>query len=302
MKAYLTLDVGGTQIKSALLSDAYRPLESTLRYPARSDQARDCILQNLTQILEEGLQRGTAGGYEVAGVGIAFPGPFDYARGVSLMQGIGKYDAIYGFPLGEFLQALPCMAGRPLLFANDADLYCLGECLLGAGRAYNRVMLCCIGTGLGSGFVEEGRLVKKGNRVPVDGWLFRQPFRDGTLDSWLSAAGLRRLIRDSGAFPKGTDAKELAEAARRSDPAALNIWKTFGAMLAQALPAYAQRFGAQAVFLGGQVARSAELFTQGLEAALKEAGVQLRISADSSLSAMQALPLLLEGKAANPYV
>ena len=98
MKAYLTLDVGGTQIKSALLSDAYRPLESTLRYPARSDQARDCILQNLTQILEEGLQRGTAGGYEVAGVGIAFPGPFDYARGVSLLGRIFAGFALYGRP------------------------------------------------------------------------------------------------------------------------------------------------------------------------------------------------------------
>lgn len=302
MKVYLTLDVGGTQIKSALLSDAYRPLEPAVRYPARSAGTRDCILQNLTQVIEEGFRRAAAGGHRVAGVGIAFPGPFDYARGVSLIRGIGKYDALYGFSLKDFLIGLPCMDGLPLLFANDADLYCLGECLLGSGGTYERVMLCCIGTGLGSGFVENGRLVKQGDRVPPDGWLFRQPFREGILDEWLSAAGLRRLIRESAAFPEETDAGELSQAARAGDPAALHIWKAFAAMLAEALPPYARRFGAQAVFLGGQVSRSADLFADELAAVLKEDGIHLRISADSSLSAMQALPLLLEGRAANPYI
>ncbi len=301
MKAYLTLDVGGTQIKSALLSDTYEPLEAAVRYPARSAEGRACILQNLTGIVEAGLGRAAAKGYTTAGVGIAFPGPFDYARGVSLIQGIGKYDALYGFSLGDFLRSLPCMAGLPLLFANDADLYCLGECLLGEGRNYERVMLCCIGTGLGSGFVEKGRLIKSGARVPPDGWLFRQPFRDGVLDGWLSATGLRRLIGEAAVFPAGTDAKELAEAACKGDSASLDIWNTFGDMLAEALPPYARRFGAQAVFLGGQVTRSAGLFTDSLSAALKEEGIRLHISADSSLSAMQALPLLLEGKAVNPY-
>ena len=302
MQAYLTLDVGGTQIKSALLSEDYRLLEPVRRYDAKSDTGKEHILRNLNAIVTEGLGRAKDLGCRAAGVGIAFPGPFDYKRGISLMRGIGKYDALYGVDVGACIRDLPCMRGLPLLFANDADLYCLGECHLGGGRAFERVMLVCIGTGLGSGFVEKGRLDKSSGRVPENGWLFAEPYRDGILDGWLSATGLRRLIREAGVFPAGTDAKELADAARAGQPAALAIWRTFGRMLAEALPPYARKFGADAVFVGGQVAKSGDLFLDGLAGVLRESGIELKRSADSSLSAMQAVPLLLEGKADNPYL
>ena len=35
----------------------------------------------------------------IRGVGMAIPGPFDYEHGISRMQGLNKYDAIYGIPL-----------------------------------------------------------------------------------------------------------------------------------------------------------------------------------------------------------
>lgn len=301
MRAWLTLDVGGTEIKAALLSEDYCPLDNSRKYPSRSRESRSVFLEYLAAILEEGARQAAEGGYTLAGVGLAFPGPFDYARGVSRMQGIGKYDCLYGFPLGDYLRGLPFLQGLPLCFANDADLYALGEYWLGGGKDYSRALFACMGTGLGSGFVEKGRLVKSGPRVPQDGWLFREPFHGGTLDGWISAAGLRRLMEEAGGFSPDTGGKELAAAAAEGNRPALEIWAAFGQLLAEALPPYACRFGAEAVFLGGQIAKSAHLFTGPLEKELTKIGIRLRISEDSALRAMQALPLLLEKRIPDPY-
>lgn len=301
MRAYLALDVGGTEIKSALLDEAGELLGEIRRRPSRADETADVILRNLSGALEEVLAHCRRLGRQAAGAGVAFPGPFDYPQGISRIRGIGKYDALYGLSLQNFLSTLPDMAGIPLLFANDADLFCLGECLLGAGRGYSRVMLVCIGTGLGSGFVADGRLVKTGDAVPADGWLYATPYRDGTVDGWLSATGIRRMIRDAGGFPPGTDVKELAELARRGDRRAGDIFREFGDMLAQVLPPFARRFGAQALVVGGQVSRSADLFIAPLQARLAEEGMALSTAPASDLSAMRAVPLLFTGRATYPY-
>ena len=54
------------------------------------------ILDNLA-----GICRKLAGETDgmIRGVGMAIPGPFDYEHGISRMQGLNKYDAIYGIPL-----------------------------------------------------------------------------------------------------------------------------------------------------------------------------------------------------------
>ena len=46
----------------------------------------------------------------IRGVGMAIPGPFDYEHGISRMQGLNKYDAIYGIPLeSEIRERVPAL-------------------------------------------------------------------------------------------------------------------------------------------------------------------------------------------------
>ena len=35
---------------------------------------------------------------------MAFPGPFDYEQGISLMKGLNKYDQIYGMKIPQELR------------------------------------------------------------------------------------------------------------------------------------------------------------------------------------------------------
>ena len=48
---------------------------------------------------------------------MAIPGPFDYENGISRMQGLNKYDAIYGIPLEREIKArVPELGSARFLF------------------------------------------------------------------------------------------------------------------------------------------------------------------------------------------
>ena len=114
------------------------------------------------------LQAVTALGDGVDGVGIAVPAPFDYGRGVSLME--HKFRALYGRPVVSLLEEWfrdSQLEGAPVLVANDADLFALGEWWAGAARGRERMIGLTLGTGLGSGFVAHGRIVTGGPEVPT---------------------------------------------------------------------------------------------------------------------------------------
>src|SRR4029078_2642228 len=104
-----------------------------------------------------------------APLGVAIPGPFDYAKGVGRYEGVAKFESLTGLDLGAALRAaLPGRAER-IAFVNDADAFVLGEWTWGAAAGHRRVAGITLGTGVGSGVVDEGRVVVDVPLVPPDG-------------------------------------------------------------------------------------------------------------------------------------
>lgn len=292
MDAFIALDVGGTQIKSAVVVGG--ALSAVHKADACSRADAETIVNALAGTVLARWAELREQGHTLAGVGLAFPGPFDYEQGISRIVGIGKYDAIYGVDLRTELSKACGLPKERFAFQNDADLFCLGEAAFGQGEGFRRSMMVCIGTGIGSGFVENGWLVKSGPLVPENGWIYALPYRDGIVDQYLSATGLSNLLRESGCFPTDITVKEAAELAWQGNGDAKEIFAEFGRRLAEVIPQIAARFGAECLVVGGQVAKSSGLFCQSLEESLRHLGIVLRISADSSASAMRAVPLLFQ--------
>ena len=91
---YLCADVGGTQIKAAVLEETGEPSGDIERFEARSGLPRDALLGHLAGCLASAAGKGG-----VRGVRLAMPGPFDYENGICLIDGLGKYAALYGTDL-----------------------------------------------------------------------------------------------------------------------------------------------------------------------------------------------------------
>lgn len=260
----IALDVGGTSVKSALLEGPGRVRGELANTPIDSHAAADTIWSTLAEIIRRhAAEVGTAA---LAGVGIGFPGPFDYEAGISHIRGVEKYEAIFGLNVRDALRARLGFGDLPLLFRNDAEAAIVGEARYGSGRAYQRLIGVTLGTGMGSAFVVEGVPVKQGPGVPEgQGWLFPQLFGGERADDVFSTRGLAaRLMRAGLATGR---ASEAAETARQGDPAARCAFEQFGADLGAFLSPFASTFGAHAVLALGGIANAFDLFGPAMAAA-----------------------------------
>ena len=269
LKGYVLLDAGGTEIKSAAFSDSGKRLDSIHSAPSYAREDRDTILRNFLAVIAREKAVLEADGYRAGTVGLAFPGPFDYERGISRIRGLAKYDAIEGLALEEALKSFPGQAvltsGVRFFFRHDLDSFARGIAVLEPDCAGGRIMCLCIGTGAGSAFLEEGRLLKQAPGIPANGWIYPFPFRGLTIDDWISVRGLERLACDAG-FPHGTSGKKLSELAAHGNRQAAGVWKTFGNFVAEALQPFIDAFRPDRLVLGGQISKAERFFGDELKA------------------------------------
>lgn len=296
MNAYIALDVGGTQIKAGMISTDGKLLSSQItHYPSHSTKDKETILNHLYQIIINELIPLTEND-TLLGIGIAFPGPFDYDRGISLIQGINKYDSIYGVNLKSYLleRILSDESVSHLLtadfdirFANDASLYALGETVLTNAPTTSKCLCLCIGTGLGSAFLDHGKLITSREDVPDNGWVYNTPFLDSIIDDFISARGLINLYYQlSGVHVY--EVKLIADLALAGDLLAQKTFTLFGERFATAITSFLDHFKPSTLIIGGQISKSYPLFAPSFEALLKKQhpNLEIRLSADTSMSTL----------------
>jgi glucokinase len=216
-----------------------------------------------------------AGGAVAAPVGatwgVACPSPFDYARGIALFTyaEVGKFEAIHGVDLRQaFLEGLP---GRPagVVFLNDADAFGIGEAATGAGAGFGRVVCFTLGSGVGSAFVDRGRSVNSGAAVPPEGRIHLTRFRGRPLEDTVSRRAIRRRHAEAGGGP--ADVREIADRARAGDATAARVFTDCLTDLGLAVGPWCAAFGAEAVVVGGSIARSWDLVAPALTRGLAQA-------------------------------
>ncbi len=185
------LDVGGTSIKSGVVdvdheSRGADAVTVGASIPTRSTEGADVVLGQLAASIDGTLERATAA---VVGIAVAFPGPFDVARGRALIQGLHKFDSIYGLELRPLLAERISRPDLPIGFARDSEAAGVGEAVFGAGRGGGRVLTITLGTGLGSCLTDDGVVIETVGELEIES-LAQRPTLHGRADDVLSARGL----------------------------------------------------------------------------------------------------------------
>lgn len=280
----LCLDVGGTQIKAAAV-DRDGNLEGELRYfPAEAKRDRETLLNHFAAVMEEIRVPES----EVAGIRLAFPGPFDYERGICLLRGLDKYDALYGVDLRQAFARRLRIEPERIRFLNDAAAYALGEMGFGHAKGTARALFVCIGTGCGSAFGTDGTLASPGTvGVPENGYIYDAPFLDGCIDDYISRRGLLALTRQR--LGTALDGRALAERALQGDGEAGACFLEFGCRVRDALLPFLEGFHPEFLCFGGQITRSAALFLPPVEECCRAADIRVGVTEDTSLRTLQGL-------------
>lgn len=276
MKRYAVgVDIGGSHVCAAVvdLSEGVicgTPASLPVDCHAGAVEILDVWAESIRQTVA------SAGLETVAQVGFAFPGPFDYRHGVSLISGVRKFDRIYGLDVTESLRArLSDIGADEFRFVNDASAFALGECLGGAARDAKRTVALTLGTGVGSGFVAGRQLVESGDEVPANGWVYCLPFEDGIVDDAFSTRWVcRRWQELTGEQVPG--AREVA-ARHTTDPLARQLFDEYGTRLAQFAGSLTERFHCDVLVLGGNISKAFPLFGFAMQARLTAEGRTLSI-------------------------
>src|SRR5262245_33204862 len=94
----IALDVGGTSIKSAAIAPSGVVVGPVLDTAIDSQGSADLILGTLAGAITQ-----HPAAPPPSGIAFGFPGPFDYQEGVCRIQGVEKFEALYGLNLRDAL-------------------------------------------------------------------------------------------------------------------------------------------------------------------------------------------------------
>jgi glucokinase len=237
-------------------------------YPA--EQTSDAFVRFLHAL---GL-KASAGFAGVSGAELAFPGPFDFAAGISRMK--HKLPFLYGVDLRQALAARFGWQPAQTRFLHDSAAFLLGEIGAGAAHDHARAVGITLGTGIGSAFAVDGRVVTDGAGVPPGGEIWNLPYEGGILEDSLSTRAIQ------GNYQKRTGKlREVVDiaAGAADDPDAAAVFAEFGRHLGIALRMAVSGFAPQVVVLGGAISRSARLFLPAAESHLQDIHLRLLPSA-----------------------
>jgi len=265
----LSYDVGGSHISAALCSESDLSLGPVAEAALPEVQSADAFVDVLMELAAQA--RANAG--STAGAAFAMPGPFDYSEGISWMK--HKMPYLYGVNVREALARRMGWNGSQVRFLNDAAAYLLGEVGAGAARGVGRVAGFTLGTGIGSGFAVNGRIVTEGRGVPPGGEIWNVPFEGGIVEDQASTRFIKK------AYHERTGAeKEVAEIAAEAatDPHASEVFAQLGQNLGRIIRMQLHDFAPEVVVLGGGIARSAHLFLPAAERELKGLPIEIRIA------------------------
>ncbi|MFY8149023.1 MAG: ROK family protein [Prochlorococcaceae cyanobacterium] len=240
MAQLIGIDLGGTAIKlgrfdegGALLAE----LEVPTPQPAMPGAVSMAIAEAVMTLDP---------GHLADRVGIGHPGPSDRAARVARVA--INLPGWIDVPLADWLEP---MLERRVTLANDANCAALAELRAGAARGCRDVVLLTLGTGVGGAVILGGQLFLGHRGAAAEpGLICLEPEgpecnsgNRGSLEQYCSIGGLRRL---SALTPE-----ELCRRADEGDPAAIEVWNTYGRRLGVGISSLLYLFTPERVLIGG---------------------------------------------------
>jgi glucokinase len=133
-----------------------------------------------------------------------------------------------------------------------------------------------LGTGVGSAFAVDGRIITEGPGVAPGGEVWNVSYEGGIVEDLISTRALQKSYRERTG--KEREVASMAHYAFGGEAAAEEVFAAFGTRLGQVLRHLFAQFAPDVIVLGGGISRSAHLFLPATEAELAGMKVQLRIT------------------------
>jgi glucokinase len=255
----LGIDVGGGSAKIGIVSAGGRVLAEDV---VASDQQVTAPVLIDRYLATAGKLQKSLGVEKLCGIGIGLPGHIDFEQGTTRLGNVPSLDE---FPIVDYVSK---KSGCKVFIENDATLAALAEHRFGVGQGSDRFLTVALGTGIGVGFIENGKPVHTANgtmgdigHVIVDpaGKLSCRQGCHGCLESVASALALQ--VRYNALRGESGDAglAALFEAARSGDGACAGIVDEAALFIGAALVTWMHIFAPDRIAIAGGLSAAGEV-------------------------------------------
>lgn len=268
------VDLGGTKLLAGLVREDLTVLDRRYRVaPVFSDAEH--LLQHVVDDVRALLRSGIVDPGDVRGVGVGVPSLVDRARGAAVST---VHQPLDGVPVRDELQD---RLQLPVAVDNDANCAVLAEWRAGAAQGCDDVVLLTVGTGIGSGVVTGGRLLRGSTGaatelghtvIDYDGPPCQGACRNrGCLEAFVSGPALGREGERTAAEQPDSALGRMARAgtaitgvlvteqAHLGDAAAVEAVRRIGVLLGVGVANAMNTFNPELVLIGGGVSDAGEL-------------------------------------------
>lgn len=263
-KYYVGIDLGGTFIKGGIADDLGNVI-AIEKTPTQTELGAEVVMDNISNLAKSLLKKVGLSACDVEGLGMGVPGMIDSKNGVCI------FSNNFGWKDVKISEGIKNRIGLSVEISNDANAAALGECVFGAGKEFDDMILLTLGTGVGGGIVVDNKLIEGnkgagaelGHAVIEVGGEQCTCGRRGCLEAYASATA---LIRDTKrAMQAHPDSKmweigsldavtgKVAFDYKDVDVYAKQVVDNYIEKLACGITNYANIFRPHAVILGGGV-------------------------------------------------
>ncbi|MFJ9429315.1 ROK family protein [Streptomyces sp. NPDC101490] len=264
----LAVDVGGTDIKAALIGPDDLPVATLLR-PTPSATGPDTALRAITGTARTLLEQAEKQNIGVDSMGVVLPGIIDDTRGQVLYSArLALRDEPLAARLGDALEL-------PVALGHDVRAAALAEATFGAADR-RHMLFMAVGTGIAGAFVTDGHILHSDGWAGEIGHITIDPRgadcpcgSRGCLETIASARAVAEEFTHRTGIPV-TGASDVADRLLEGDPNARAVWDRAVDALAEASAILITVLGPDTVVVGGGLGDAGELLLTPLRDALTD--------------------------------
>lgn len=287
MKYFVGLDLGGTQIKGALVNTVNGEISGVQQVATRAQEGYEAVIDRMARLVEQVKSASGVLDDELGGVGVGVPGMLDLERGLVLFLPNlpGTWPNV---PLRQRMEAL---TGLRTALLNDVRSMTLAEWTFGAGRGVDTIACFAIGTGIGGGLVINGKLHlgiggtggELGHQIIDMNGLPCGCGSRGCLEAYASGPAITAMGLKAVTQGLTTRISEMADydlnritpqlihqAALEGDTIARDIFERAGFYIGIAVASIIASVGPRRVVIGGGVAQAGDLLLDPIQRTVNE--------------------------------
>ncbi|MBB5927755.1 glucokinase [Streptomyces echinatus] len=266
----IALDVGGTGMKAALVTDGGELLHRARRATGR-ERGPDAVVATILDFAAELYAYGAEHhGAPALAAGLAVPGIVDEEHGVA------AYAANLGWRDVPLRALLTERLGIPVALGHDVRTGGLAEGRIGAGKGADRFLFVPLGTGIAGAIGIDGRVEagahgfagEIGHVVVRPGGTDCPCGQRGCLERYASASAVSEAWAAACGDPDA-DAADCAKAVASGDPNAVRVWQEAVDALADGLVTAVTLLDPRTLIIGGGLAEAGEVLFQPLRDAVR---------------------------------